>query len=156
MSWQTYVDSYASSPTLPALPADDLLPLRAPPRCSLNPLSNLLGTGKVTKAAILGQQGGVWAQSAGYDLSAEEQTAITRSFADPSQAQANGIRAQGQKFMTLRADDRSVYGKKAADGIILVKTKQAVLVAEYAHPTMPGEATKIVEDLADYLIGVGY
>lgn len=26
-----------------------------------------------------------------------------------------------------------------------VKTTQAVLVAEYAHPTVPGEATKIVE-----------
>lgn len=30
--------------------------------------SNLLGTGKVTKAAILGQQGGIWAQSQGYDV----------------------------------------------------------------------------------------
>ncbi|GAA5866267.1 hypothetical protein JCM8547_007222 [Rhodosporidiobolus lusitaniae] len=126
MSWQTYVDS------------------------------NLVGTGKISKAAIIGQQGGVWAQSAGYDLSPEEQTAFTKIHVDPSTAQASGIRAQGNKFMTLKADDRSVYGKKAADGIIVVKTKQAILVAEYAHPTMPGEATKIVEDLADYLIGVGY
>ncbi|GAA5837968.1 hypothetical protein JCM11251_006813 [Rhodosporidiobolus azoricus] len=126
MSWQTYVDS------------------------------NLLGTGKITKAAILGQQGGVWAQSAGYALSTEEQSAITKAFSDPSAVQGSGVRAAGQKFLTLRADDRSVYGKKPADGIVLVKTKQAVLVAEYAHPTLPGEATKIVEDLADYLIGVGY
>jgi hypothetical protein len=28
--------------------------------------SNLVGTGKVTQAAILGQQGGVWATSAGF------------------------------------------------------------------------------------------
>ena len=66
---------------------------------------------------------------------------------------------------------------RQADGIILVKTTQAVLVAEYAHPTTPGDATKLVEgerslpphsepqllidsrafaDLADYLISVGY
>lgn len=32
-----------------------------------------------------------------------------------------------------------------ADGIIIVKTKQAVLVCEYSHPALPGEATKIVE-----------
>lgn len=32
-----------------------------------------------------------------------------------------------------------------ADGIICVKTTQAVLVAEYVSPTTPGEATKIVE-----------
>ncbi|GAA6021231.1 hypothetical protein JCM10207_002583 [Rhodosporidiobolus poonsookiae] len=126
MSWQAYVDS------------------------------NLVGTGKIAKAAILGQQGGVWAQSAGYDLAADEQAAIVKAFTDPSAVQGSGVRAQGQKFLTLQANDRSVYGKKQADGIILVKTTQAVLVAEYAHPTMPGEATKIVEDLADYLIGVGY
>ncbi|GAA5958405.1 hypothetical protein JCM21900_002184 [Sporobolomyces salmonicolor] len=126
MSWQTYVDS------------------------------NLLGTGKISRAAILGQQGGVWATSAGYNLSADEQAAIVKTFSDPSQAQANGIRAAGQKFFTLTANDRSVYGKKQADGIILVKTTQSVLVAEYAHPTVPGDATKIVEELADYLISVGY
>ncbi|KAK4047066.1 profilin, required for normal timing of actin polymerization in response to thermal stress [Microbotryomycetes sp. JL201] len=86
----------------------------------------------------------------------EEQKAIVKAFDDPSQALASGVRVQGTKFLTLRADDRSVYGKKGADGIVLVKTKQAVLVAEYAHPTTPGEATKLVEDLADYLIGVGF
>ncbi|GAA5900430.1 hypothetical protein JCM8208_005359 [Rhodotorula glutinis] len=118
--------------------------------------SNLLGTGKVTKAAILGQQGGVWAQSQGYNLATEEQNAIVAAFNDPSSAQASGVRAAGTKFLTIRADDRSVYGKKQADGIVCVKTAQAVLVAEYSHPTVPGEATKIVEDLADYLIGVGY
>ncbi|KPV72699.1 uncharacterized protein RHOBADRAFT_17918, partial [Rhodotorula graminis WP1] len=118
--------------------------------------SNLLGTGKVTKAAILGQQGGVWAQSQGYNLAPDEQNAIVAAFNDPSSAQASGVRAAGTKFLTIRADDRSVYGKKQADGIVCVKTTQAVLVAEYSHPTVPGEATKIVEDLADYLIGVGY
>ncbi|KAK4047192.1 profilin, required for normal timing of actin polymerization in response to thermal stress [Microbotryomycetes sp. JL221] len=118
--------------------------------------SNLVGTGKITKAAILGQQGGVWAASAGYQPTAEEQAAIAKAFTDPSAAQANGVRVQGTKYLTLRADDRSVYAKKGADGIVLVKTKQAILVAEYAHPTAPGEATKIVEDLADYLIGVGF
>ncbi|ORY45840.1 profilin [Leucosporidium creatinivorum] len=126
MSWQTYVDS------------------------------NLLGTGKIAKAAILGQQGGVWAQSAGYELSPEEQAAIVAAFSDPTNAQGNGVRAQGVKFMTIKADDRSVYGKKLADGIICVKTTQAVLVAEYVTPTTPGEATKIVEELGDYLLSVGF
>ncbi|GAA5843324.1 hypothetical protein JCM3766R1_003665 [Sporobolomyces carnicolor] len=126
MSWQAYVDS------------------------------NLVGTGKIAKAAILGQQGGVWASSPGYSLSPEEQSAIVKTFSNPEGAQASGIRAAGQKFFCLSANDRSVYGKKQADGIVIVKTTQAVLVAEYAHPTQPGEATKITEELADYLIGVGY
>lgn len=42
------------------------------------------------------------------------------------------------------------------DGCVIVKTKQAVLVAEYVQPTQAPEATPIVEGLADYLISVGY
>lgn len=37
-----------------------------------------------------------------------------------------------------------------------VKTKQAVLVAEYPEGVLPGDVTTIVEALGDYLIGVGY
>lgn len=37
-----------------------------------------------------------------------------------------------------------------------MKTKQGILVAEYAAPVQAGEATPVVEGLADYLIGVGY
>lgn len=43
-----------------------------------------------------------------------------------------------------------------ADGCVLVKTKQAVLVAEYVAPTQAGEATPVVEGLADYLKSVNY
>lgn len=43
-----------------------------------------------------------------------------------------------------------------ADGVVIVKTTQAVLVAEYVAPIQAPEATPIVEGLADYLIGVGY
>ncbi|KAI5481816.1 hypothetical protein MNV49_000093 [Pseudohyphozyma bogoriensis] len=118
--------------------------------------SNLLGTGKIEKAAILGQQGGIWASSPGYTLDTTEQSNIVGAFVDPSKVQAEGIRAAGTKFFTLQANDRSVYGKKGEAGIVTVKTKQAVLVAEYPAGVTPGDATKIVEDLADYLIGVGF
>ena len=37
-----------------------------------------------------------------------------------------------------------------------MKTKQAVLVTEYVAPTQAGEATTVVEKLADYLKSVGY
>jgi profilin len=39
---------------------------------------------------------------------------------------------------------------------VLVKTKQAILVAEYVAPAQAAEATPVVEKLADYLISVGY
>ncbi|KAI0795067.1 profilin [Abortiporus biennis] len=126
MSWQTYVDS------------------------------NLVGTGKIAKAAILGQQGGVWATSSNFNLSPEEQKFIIDGYAHPDNVQAHGIRAEGQKYFTLQATDRTIQGKKGADGIIIVKTKQAILVAVYSAPIQAPEANPIVENLADYLIGVGY
>ncbi|KAJ7267225.1 profilin [Mycena rebaudengoi] len=130
MSWQAYVDT------------------------------NLVGSGKVAKAAILGRQGGVWATSAGYDLSAEEQKAILDAFADEKRelVQASGLRLAGAKFFTVQANpgERSIYGKKGGDGYAIVQTKQAILVTEYAMPVQAAESVKIVEALADYMISVGY
>jgi len=118
--------------------------------------TNLIGTGKVSKAAILGLAGGVWATSAGFNLSAQEQATIIKAHNDLDGTQAHGIRAGGQKYFTLQADERSIYGKKSADGILIVKTKQAVLVAIYEAPLQAPEVTPIVESLADYLISVGF
>ncbi|KAL0952335.1 hypothetical protein HGRIS_006615 [Hohenbuehelia grisea] len=126
MSWQAYVDN------------------------------NLVGSGKVQKAAIIGLQGGVWAASPGYNISAAEQTAIINGYSNPGSLQASGFRLADQKFFTLQANERSIYGKKQADGAVIVKTKQAILVAEYASPIQAAETTPVVEGLADYLIGVGY
>lgn len=78
--------------------------------------------------------------------------------------------------MTLRADEKSVYGKKVRlknwfgshscnykliiaqgkEGIIIVKTHQAILIAHYPETIQPGQATLTVENLGDYLMGVGY
>ncbi|EAU86754.1 hypothetical protein CC1G_06515 [Coprinopsis cinerea okayama7 len=134
MSWQTYVDT------------------------------NLVGSGRVTHAAIIGLQGGVWASSPGFNLTAEEQQALISAAkgalsgdeAGASQLQASGLRLQNEKYFTLRVSERSAYLKKQADGAIVVKTKQAILVAVYVAPLQAAEATPVVESLADYLVSVGY
>ncbi|KAI0002526.1 profilin [Russula compacta] len=118
--------------------------------------TNLVGSGKVSRAAILGQSGGVWAASQGYSLTPDEQKAIRESFSNPDKAFASGIKLAGKKYFTIQANDRSVYVKKGGDGAVLVKTKQAVLVAEYAAPVQAPETTPVVEGLADYLISVEY
>ena len=77
--------------------------------------------------------------------------------------------------MTIKADEKSVYGKKVRsriswirgskrelsvtqgkEGMVIVKTQQAILVAHYPETVQPGQATNTVEQLGDYLIGVGY
>ncbi|OZJ02354.1 hypothetical protein BZG36_04377 [Bifiguratus adelaidae] len=130
MSWQQYVDS------------------------------NLVGTGKVTQAAIYGAQGGLWAASSGFQashrLQPNEVQAITKAFSDPSDIRANGLHVNNVKYFTLRADDRVIYGKKNATGVVLAKTTQAILIGVYGEGQQAGDANKVVEGLADYLISVGY
>lgn len=41
-------------------------------------------------------------------------------------------------------------------GIVVTKTTQAFIVAKYSPPIQAGEATPVVEGLADYLSSVGY
>jgi profilin len=152
----------------------------------------LVGTGAISKAAILGQQGGVWAASPGYNvrlgctpyrfhhsprsqLSTEEQNAIVGAFKDLTSVQASGLRLAGVKFFTTTTDERTINGKKGVrdsldyfalvpadrlylqgDGYVIVKTVQAIIVAEYAAPTQAQEAAKVVQSLADYLIDLKY
>ncbi|BFZ53919.1 profilin, required for normal timing of actin polymerization in response to thermal stress [Savitreella phatthalungensis] len=127
MSWQAYIDS------------------------------SLLGTGKIDKAGIYSRAGdSTWAKSAGFDLSADELKAIARGFDDNGGIQGSGIKLQGEKYLTIRAEDRSIYGKKGNKGVIAVRTKQALVIGHYPESTQPGEAAKIVEALADYLIQASY
>ncbi|KAG6827225.1 hypothetical protein H0H92_012724 [Tricholoma furcatifolium] len=132
--------------------------------------TNLIGSGKVSRAAIVGLQGGVWAASAGYELVQKDWDALIKAVNDPTNALSNGVVLRGNKYLIVRNTDRSLYGKKVrsrsivapmqrftrrvqkADGIVIVKTTQAILVAEYDQPLQAGETTPVVETLADYLI----
>lgn len=46
--------------------------------------------------------------------------------------------------------------EQGREGMIIVKTKQALLLAHYPETVQPGSASLTVEKLGDYLIGVGY
>ncbi|KAJ3364448.1 hypothetical protein HDU91_002592 [Kappamyces sp. JEL0680] len=74
----------------------------------------------------------------------------------PGGIRANGLFIGNVKHIAIRADERSIYGKKGTGGVVCVKTKQAVLIGTYDEPIQFGEATKVVEALADYLISVSY
>lgn len=118
---------------------------------------NLVATGKIDKSALYSRAGdSLWAHSTSFELSSPEIQGIAKGFDDPSDLQAHGLHVQGQKYFLLRADDRSIYGKHEAEGIVAVRTKQAILIAHYPAGIVAGEATTVVEKLADYLISVGY
>jgi len=42
------------------------------------------------------------------------------------------------------------------EGVVIVRTSKAILLAHYPEHVQPGSATADVEKLGDYLISVGY
>ena len=76
-------------------------------------------------------------------------------FTDPSSAFSNGVVVGGVKHLAIRADSRSIYGKKGSGGVVLVKTGQCILIGKYDDTIQPGQATTVVEKLGDYLIENG-
>merc|ERR1712137_876651 len=96
MSWQAYVDQ------------------------------QLVGTGHISRGAILGLDGSQWAATAGFGVGEGKQLADL--FNNPNNAYASGIHVSGTKYLAVKADNRSIYGKKGAAGCCCVKTNQCVLV----------------------------
>merc|ERR1712070_1088238 len=132
MSWQAYVDQ------------------------------SLVGTGNLDKAAIFNNEGNsVWAATQGFTVSPQEMQEVVTAYKDPGtdgvkQVQSTGLHIAGDRFVVLKADERSIYGKKGREGVVIVKTTQAILVTHYPETVQPGAAANTVEQLADYLIKVGY
>jgi len=129
MSWQAYVDT------------------------------SLVATGCVDKAAIFDAKGtSVWAASPHFKVEPSEIQSVVASFEEkqPKKIFGSGFKIAGEKYLTIHAEDRSVYGKKGKEGVVIVKTVQALLVAHYPESVQPGQAVTVVEKLGDYLIGVGY
>ncbi|KAI9760132.1 MAG: hypothetical protein M4579_001852 [Chaenotheca gracillima] len=133
MSWQAYVDT------------------------------SLVATGNLDKAAIFNSEGtSVWAASPGFNVAPAEIKEIITAYKDKGdasglkQVQTTGLHVAGERFIVLKADERSLYGRKGKEGIVIVKTNQAILVTHYGETVQPGVAANTVEQLADYLINVGY
>ncbi|XP_019639315.1 PREDICTED: profilin-1A-like [Branchiostoma belcheri] len=130
MSWQTYVDT------------------------------NLVGTGNVSKAAIIATgNGALWAKSGDFNLSEEEAGNIAKNISNPSSFQAAGAKVEKEKYIFLRAkedDGPVVYMKKGESGMCIVKCTQCILVGLYNPPIQPGNCNNVVEKLGEYLRNSGY
>ncbi|KAI6783386.1 putative profilin [Emericellopsis cladophorae] len=131
MSWQAYIDS------------------------------SLVGTGHVDKAALISAAGdSVWATSSGFDVKPDEMKTISAIVGGDDKAKdgafAEGLFVGGERFVLARAEDRSIYARSGRTGVAIAKTKQAIIVAHHGEAAVAGNASSVVEGLADYLIGQGY
>jgi len=126
MSWQSYVDD------------------------------QLLATKHVSKAALCGHDGNIWATSAGFNVTAEELKKIITNFGDISTLAQNGVNIAATKFMFLSANEQVVRAKKGTSGLHIMKCKQAVIVSMYEEPIVAEQCATVTEKLGEYLISVGY
>jgi len=116
----------------------------------------LLGSGNVQKAAILGHDGNTWATSEGFAVSQDEALKMLAAFTSPDAMRASGMYVNGMKFFFLSNTEDVLRGKKDKQGIHVAKTTTAIIVAVYQEPIQPGQAATTVESLADYFRSVNY
>ncbi|KAH0865963.1 hypothetical protein HID58_083174 [Brassica napus] len=108
----------------------------------------------LTAAAILGQDGSVWAQSAAFpQLKTEEINGITKDFEEPGFLAPTGLFLGGAKYMVIQGEPGAVIrGKKGPGGVTIKKTTQALVIGIYEEPMTGGQCNLVVERLGDYLI----
>ncbi|KAI6016919.1 profilin [Pisolithus microcarpus] len=124
----------------------------------------LLEGGIVSEAAIFGIEGGIWAQSAGCNISEDEQRAIVDGLNDPPLRE---IRVGGRQYRcTMSSLDLILSSKlstaetesltRGVSGCIIKKTNQAVIVAEYPSKSSEMDVLAGVEQLGNYFVTKGY
>ncbi|KAH7651217.1 Profilin protein [Dioscorea alata] len=130
MSWQTYVDDHL--------------------------MCDIEGQ-RLTSAAIIGQDGSIWAQSANFpQFKSEEITAIVNDFNEPGSLAPTGLYLAGTKYMVIQGEAGAVIrGKKGSGGVTVKKTNQALIFGIYDEPMAPGQCNMVVERMGDYLIDQG-
>jgi profilin len=111
-----------------------------------------MGSGQFDKAGILAADfSGLEAASPGFTLSQEEINSLISAYTSSDNAFANGISVGGDKFVVIRADERSVYGKKGKEGIIVVRASACTMIAHHGESVQTTNAATVVENLVDYI-----
>ncbi|KAJ9436644.1 Profilin [Diplonema papillatum] len=114
-------------------------------------VDNLLQSGNVTHAALLGIDGSIWAKDAGCNLTQEEATAIAGGMGEVSGKyfQDNGCVLGGEKYFCLRmvGDEGLFYGKKGPSGLCIARSTQCLVIGVYGEGQTPGACNIAVEGM---------
>eukprot|EP00475_Leptophrys_vorax_P030436 TRINITY_DN455_c0_g1_i2.p2 TRINITY_DN455_c0_g1~~TRINITY_DN455_c0_g1_i2.p2 ORF type:complete len:141 (+),score=24.95 TRINITY_DN455_c0_g1_i2:166-588(+) len=139
MSWQSYVDDHLMC----ALPHG----------------------GALKTAAIVGQDGAVWAQSAAFPaITPAQVAAIVEGFDEAGKLAEKGLWIGDEKFMVVQGDPGVVIRgrnkeekekNRKVGGCCIKKTTSALVFGIFEEPVTPGDTNVVVENLGDYLIGQG-
>lgn len=122
--------------------------------------------GNLFAAAIVGQDGAVWAQSASFPaITADQVTGLMDEFETPGTlASKTGLWIGDLKFMVVQGDpgvvvrgrarkdeEKGIEGKNTC----IKKTTSALVIGISQDPTPAGDCNVVVENLGDYLTSQG-
>ncbi|KAJ5652896.1 hypothetical protein N7486_001187 [Penicillium sp. IBT 16267x] len=114
--------------------------------------SSLMGSGQFDKAGILAADfSGLEAQSPTFTLTQDDINSLAVAFTNPDDAFAKGFSIGGEKFVAIKADARSLYGKKGKEGAIVVRASSCTMIAHHGENVQTTNAATVVENLVDYL-----
>lgn len=116
----------------------------------------LVASGFVNHAAIIGNDGALWAKSANFNVTPTELSTFASNYNSPEHFQSSGITLAGTRYIFLSGTDRVLRAKKNKTGLHCMKTEKAIVVSIYEEPTTPQQAANVVEKLGEYLISHGY
>ena len=117
---------------------------------------NLIGSGEMHSACILGNDGGYWAYGGTYVPQPDEAAHLVKAVRNPDLAREKGVHIGGSKYFTLRADDGLIYAKLGAGGATIAAAAQCVVVGVYGEGTNPANCNIAVENIVKYLKENGY
>ena len=115
---------------------------------------HMVTTGMVSGATIAGADGTVWAENwggtkyAGTDMK-EAIVALWNGFGQPM---PSGIKIGGDKFMYIRGDEDSMYFKKGAAGLYVMKGATFIALGFHDDSIQPPQCTGTVAKICEYLI----
>ncbi|KAI3140460.1 hypothetical protein CBS147326_2161 [Penicillium roqueforti] len=114
--------------------------------------TSLMGSFQFDKAGILAADfSGVEAASPGFALSQEEINSLITAYTSSEKAFSSGFSVCGEKFVTIRADERSLYGKKGKEGVIIARASSCTIIGHHGENVQTTNAATVVENLVDYL-----
>jgi len=113
-------------------------------------------SGHVPFSAICGLDGSIWANSC--QVSPAEVQAILQGFNAPDNLHQTGVHIGGTKYLFLRYDpsDVVIQAKKGPSGISVAKSKKCIIIGQYNEGVQPGNCSKTVTGIRDYLGQQGY
>ncbi|KAK2961404.1 putative profilin I [Blattamonas nauphoetae] len=110
----------------------------------------------VAKCALLGAaDGAVWADSQS-GLKPGESAALAKLFSNPASAFQTGVTVAGVKYLCTRASEDTIAARKEANGLFLVKSNKAIVLALHDESMAAGTCNAFAGKAADYFKGLGY